>query len=260
MTSRRTAAILADAHAAWPGIVVPDAAFAEFLAAKSFADSTRFSDLYIAFAASIHDPEAARAIEETHAPALRKALAGLRLGQAQVEDVLQSMWRDLFAGEKPRIAQFDGSGDLRSWLRVAATRAGLRVLKKSKREAPESEISELAEKASGDPELMLLKAQYRADFHAAVELAIESMSAPNAMILRQHFVDGLSIDELGKIYALHRATTARRLANAKQMLVASIRTEFKKKARLDDDECESVLRLVRSGLDITLRRHFVARK
>ncbi len=260
MTPRRIAAILADAHAAWPGILVLDAQFAGFLAAKSFADSTRFSDLYIAFAASIHDADAARAIEEAHAPALRKALAGLRLGSAQIDDVLQNLWRDLFAGETPRIAQFDGSGDLRSWLRVAATRAGLRVLKKSKREMPESEISEIAEKASGDPELMLLKARYRADFHAAVEAAIEQMSAPNAMILRQHFVDGLSIDELGKLYALHRATAARRLANAKQMLVASIRTEFKKKARLDDDECESVLRLVRSGLDITLRRHFIARK
>jgi RNA polymerase sigma-70 factor (ECF subfamily) len=256
----RIAAILADAHAAWPGILVPDAQFAAFLASKSFVESTRFSDLYIAFAASLRDPDAARAIEEAHSPALRKALAGLRLGQAQIDDVLQSLWRDLFATDPPRISQFDGSGDLKSWLRVAATRAGLRVLKKSKREVPESEISEIAEKASGDPELMLLKAQYRADFHAAVETAIENMNSANAMILRQHFVDGLSIDELGKLYALHRATAARRLANAKQMLVASIRTEFKKKAKLDDDECESVLRLVRSGLDITLRRHFVARK
>ena len=194
--SRGLAAILADAHAAWPGILVPDAEFAAFLAARDISDDAKFSDLYVAFAASKGDPDAARALEEAQAPALRKALAALRLGSAQIDDVLQSMWRDLFTGETPRIAQFDGSGDLRSWLRVAATRAGLRVLKKSKREANESEAGEIAEKASGDPELMLLKARYRADFHAAVEVAIGAMSAPNAMILRQHFVDGRSIDEL----------------------------------------------------------------
>ncbi|MGH7279942.1 MAG: sigma-70 family RNA polymerase sigma factor [Polyangiaceae bacterium] len=250
---------LAEARRIWSRVEVDESQFAEFLASKTISDPARISDLFIAFAAVSRHPRAAHSLQEAFAPQLRKALAGLRLTTAQVDDVLQSAWRDLLAGDSPRIAQFDGSGDLRAWLRVSVTRMGLRVLKKTKRESSELEAGEIAESASADPELMLMKATYRADFHEAVKLAIDAMAPAEAMLLRQHFVDGLGIDELGKLYGVHRATAARRLASARDSLVLSIRMEFKQRSRLGDSECESALRLVRSGLDITLRRHFAAK-
>ncbi|MEO8800584.1 MAG: sigma-70 family RNA polymerase sigma factor, partial [Polyangiaceae bacterium] len=183
----------------------------------------------------------------------------LRLDAAQVDDAVQTVWRDLLTGAAPRIAQYDGSGDLKAWLRVAATRIALRASKKAKREVPDDDAIDIADGAAADPELMLLKAKYRAHFHEAVKVAIENMPASDAMLLRQHFVDGLGIDQLGKLYDIHRATAARRLQSSREALVDAIRVEFKKSARLADSEAESVLRLVRSSLDITLRRHFAAR-
>ena len=251
---------IAEARRAWPRVDVDASQFAAFLASKAIADPSRISDLFIAFAAVTHHAEAARSLEEAFGPQLRKALSGLRLTPAQVDDALQSAWRDLLAGETPRIAQFDGTGDLCAWLRVIVTRIGLRALKKSKRESPgDTEAGDIAEGAVDDPELMLMKAKYRAHFHEAVKVAIEGMPPAEAMLLRQHFVDGLAIDQLGKLYGIHRATAARRLASAREGLVVAIRAEFKAISRLEDSECESVLRLVRSNLDITLRRHFSAK-
>ncbi len=250
---------LAEARRAWPRVDVDDAQFAAFLATKPASQAIRISDLFIVCAAAAHHPEAARSLEESFGPYLRKALSGLRLTPSQIDDVLQSTWRDVLAGESPRIAQYDGTGDLKAWLRVAATRIGLRVLKKSKRDAPESEAGEIAERAAADPELMLLKAKYGAHFHEAVKIAIDAMPRADAMLLRQHTIDGLGIDELAKLYDVHRATAARRLASARESLARAIREEFKRCARLDDSECESVLRLVQSSLDVTLRRHFSAK-
>lgn len=252
-------ALVEHARAAWPRLAVDARDFREFLAEKGVTDPARAADLYVTFAVSRHVPGAARTLEDAFAPSLRKALAALRLSPPEVDDALQIVWRDLLTGDAPRVAQFDGAGDLRAWLRVAATRVALRSSKKAKRESPDAEAGELAEGAAADPELMLLKAEYRAHFHEAVKNAIEAMPKAEAMLLRQHLIDGLGIDQLCKLYDIHRATAARRLAAARESLALAIREEFKRRARLDDSECESVLRLVRSSLDLTLKRHFAAK-
>ena len=73
-------------------------------------------------------------------------------------------------------------------------------------------------------------------------------------MLRQHIVDGLSIDDLAALHKVHRATSARWLAKAKEDLLAETRKTFIQNARISKGECDSILRLVQSQLHATIRR------
>jgi RNA polymerase sigma-70 factor (ECF subfamily) len=80
------------------------------------------------------------------------------------------------------------------------------------------------------------------------------MEARDRVMLRQHFVDGLTIDELGPLYGVHRATAARWIASAKEDLMTRTRREFMARARLSPKEMASVMRMVQSRLEVTLAR------
>jgi len=172
--------------------------------------------------------------------------------------LLQSRRRGLFVGDEtraPRMADYGGRGDLRGWLRVTAVRAALKVLRKDKREVPLEEGALLeAEATSADPEMAYVKELYRAQFRAAFQAALDSLEDREKALLKQHVVDGLSVDRLGDLHQVHRATAARWVAAAKEKLLERTREHFKQSVKMDDSECESVLRLVRSQLDGTIRR------
>jgi RNA polymerase sigma-70 factor, ECF subfamily len=70
--------------------------------------------------------------------------------------------------------------------------------------------------------------------------------------LRQHALDGLSIDRLAALHKVHRATAARWVEAARTAALEHTRLALGRRLRVGPDELESVMRLVRSQLDITL--------
>lgn len=256
------AARLAEARSAWPGVSIAGPDFMAHVGARLPADGAdlariRFADLYVACAAARGDAAAVAALDERTRGTLSDSLRKMRLAPEQIDDVLQGLRRILYAGDEiapPRIGEYAGQGELVGWLRVSATRAALKLLRREKREVPDEEAA-LAERATdGDPELHYMKALYRDAFKAAFQDALDSLDAREKNLLRQHVVDDLSIDDLGALYKVHRATAARWLSSARETLLARTRTAFMKRARVSGAECESVLRLVQSQLDATIRR------
>ena len=77
-------------------------------------------------------------------------------------------------------------------------------------------------------------------------------------LLKQQIVDGLGIDELGALYEVHRATAARWVAAAREKLLLRTRRAFMVRVRISSDECESIMRMVRSQLDVSLHRRLAA--
>ena len=172
------------------------------------------------------------------------------------DDALAIVRRDLCTGESPRILQYAGQGPLRAWLTVAATRALLKLKRAQRHDGGDDAL--LAERASGDdPELQYLKAKYREDFREAVADAITRLPAKSALVLKQSVVDGLSIDALASLHGTHRATCARWIAQAREELLTLVRTRFGERARVQGAELESVLRLLESNFDVSVRRHLV---
>lgn len=109
-----------------------------------------------------------------------------------------------------------------------------------------------------DPELAYMKATYRAAFKSAFQEALESLQSRERTLRKQQIVDGLGIDELGALYEVHRATAARWVAAAREKLLLRTWRAFIARVRITSDECESIMRMVRSQLDVSLHRRLAA--
>jgi RNA polymerase sigma-70 factor (ECF subfamily) len=203
------------------------------------------------------DPAAIKAFDAAYMPGVERAIARMRLPPADVKDVAQSLREHLLvgkAGEAPQIAEYGGRGDLAGWLRVAAVRAALKSLRGRKPHA-ELDDARLALRSMGDdPELSYMKEVYRKAFREAFAAALASLEPREKNLLRQHFVDGLGVDELGRLYGAHRATAARWLQRARENLLDATKTNFARRAGLSARESASVLRMVRSRIDVTFGR------
>ncbi len=263
--SPRFDAAFARAQAAWTDLRVDRDSFAEFLDRRVDEvdlERAKVEDLYAACACAAGDAKAIAAVESRYFSDVTAALGKMGLPSDRIGEVKQGLRKLLFVGEPgapPRIAEYRGTGDLRAWLRVTAMRAALKLLRKDARETPASDDAILEARSSADdPELAYMKAAYRASFRAAFQEALESLHPKERTLLKQQIVDGLGIDELGALYQVHRATAARWVAGAREKLLSRTRRTFMLRARITSDECESIMRLVRSQLDVSLHRRLSA--
>jgi RNA polymerase sigma-70 factor (ECF subfamily) len=257
------ASALRRARAAWPDLAVDPATFARYLGervAEADLDSARVEDLWAACACTkVADRDGAiAAVEARYFRDVDAALGKMGLDAERIGEVKQGLRRILFVGEADvpaRIGEYRGTGPLTAWLRVTAMRAALKLLRKEGREKPMSDDAVLEARSSADdPELAYMKAAYRASFKEAFQESLDSLLPRERTLLKQQIVDGLSIDELGSLYQVHRATAARWVSSAREKLLTRTRRTFMLRARISSDECESIMRLVRSQLDVSLHR------
>lgn len=256
------AAMAARARSAWKDVDVATERFAAFLGGRIPAtdlEAARAADLWAACACGTGDGRAIAEVEARYFPDVDAALRKMGLSADRIGEVKQGLRRVLFvgdpdAGAAPRITEYRGTGDLRAWLRVTAMRAALKLLRKEDRETPTDDALLEARAQQDDPELAYMKAAYRAAFKAAFQEALESLHARERTLLKQQIVDGLGIDELGALYQVHRATAARWVQSAREKLLSRTRRTFMLNARISSDECESIMRMVRSQLDMSLQR------
>lgn len=219
----------------------------------------RVADLLLAHAAGLRDPYAIAHVEREHVRgAAGGRLRGQRFSPDEVSEIEQTLREHLFVsrpGVLPKIAQYAGKGDLAGWVSVSATRAALRARKKASREISVDESGILVKHvAHKDLELDYIKESYRPAFKEAFHEALASLDDRERLLLKQHAVDGLTIDALGEIYGVHRATAARWVANVRGDLLDRTREAFTRRMKVGRAEFESLLRLARSQLDVSLRR------
>jgi RNA polymerase sigma-70 factor (ECF subfamily) len=247
---------IASARAAWPGVEVAPARFRAFLAGRGEPAALHLADLYLACACADGDPAAIAAFDRTHQAMIDRAVAATGATRAERADVAQTVRQRLLvapeAGE-PRIASYSGRGALGAWVRVVATREAARLLRRERREvaADDAELDGVVATAA-DPELDYLKRLYRDELKAAFRAAVDALSDRERMLLRQHVLDGLGIDRLAAFYRVHRATAARWVEAARHAVVTGTRKALVHRLRLAGGELDSVIRLVRSQLDLSL--------
>jgi RNA polymerase sigma-70 factor (ECF subfamily) len=261
------AGIVDAAEAAWPTVRIPVETFVTHLAAHAPAapglvEDLRTSDLYLACACALGDPAALAAFEATYFGDIGPALARMTRAPISKDDVAQEARRTLFLPRErtpPQIALYAGRGDLRNWTRAALVRIILNLVTRSPREVPApSDLLDAVPSAGADPELAHMKEVYRAEFREAFSLATASLSSRERNLLRHAFVDGLGIDEVGALFGVHRATAARWLAAARAKLLGHVRKHLLQKLAVNESELASIMRLIRTDLGLTLRRHLGA--
>jgi RNA polymerase sigma-70 factor (ECF subfamily) len=136
-----------------------------------------------------------------------------------------------------------------AWSMLHATRGHLDT---------EDRLADLAS-AGATPDVEYLKRSYRADFERAFRAAIQTLLPRERTLLRQHFLDGVSVNELGALYRVHRATIGRWLEHARSAVLVATRSHLTKHLHVPGSEIESILRLVLSGLELDLRPLLMAR-
>jgi RNA polymerase sigma-70 factor (ECF subfamily) len=222
---------------------------------SELVDSFR-ADLALARAAGAGDASAIAAIERAHHMTIDSLCRRFASTANSADDMRQLLREKLFTGESPGILGFAGQGHLGSWLRVTATRLFLDLGKRKDRArelpARDSGIRTLCDPA--DLGLELIKQEYRAAVRVAIEEAARELEPSDRHVLRQHFVAGLTIDELAVALGIHRATAARRIVKARERLAASARQGISAKLDISSHELSEMLGLVISRLDVSISR------
>lgn len=261
----RLKAALEHARAKHPEVQVPDDAFVRHLAARAGPKAPFATDLarldvaglYLACGCLQGDESAIRVFRERYGKDMRAKLHAARIDPRVVEDVAQTLEVRLFLGRTsgvPLLAQFSGHGKLHKWLHVSAIREALRAQSQVRREIPWHDVSSDDDVVvDGDPELGLMKRTYQQAFRECFRRAFASLSPKDRNVLRYYYEHRLSIDELGRLFDVHRATAARWVTSIRERLTDGIREELKATLRVSEDELESILRLARSQLEISLR-------
>jgi RNA polymerase sigma-70 factor (ECF subfamily) len=261
------AAALSDLHAkgasAWPAIAVTPERFASELVRRLGTDVTPLvlasihHDVYLAIAAADGDPTAVAACDELCARELDLATSRLRATPTQADDVRSELRRLLFTSDEGRTASvvaFTGRGDLRGFARVIAARTLAKRMRLDRREVElEDEMIDVLTPAI-DPEVAFLREQYRSDVDIVFRGAIATLPERSRAVLRYHLLDGWSIDEIGALYHVHRATAARWVTSAREALGAQIRTALSERLAIPESQVDSIVALVTSRIEVSLDR------
>jgi RNA polymerase sigma-70 factor, ECF subfamily len=258
--------LVAEGRAAWPQVAVDAGELmrhvASLLPADADADSLRAlfaADLFLAFGCARGDAAALEGFEAHYVRSIDLYLARLHLEPDVLEESKQLVRNKLLVGARPRIAEYSGRGELRSWLHATATRTALNLLRGRRRElrAADEQLLDLPS-LTADPETEVLRGRYVEDFKAAFREALASLTPRQRVLLKRHFVDGLGTDGLGALYRVHRVTALRWLTQTRERLAARTQKELWRRLGLDKQEFESVVRLVRSQLDFSIRSFLAA--
>ena len=269
---RRLWTIVAEGRAAWPDLAIGAAQVVGFIGrqvtadlAEAALDGLRPADLYLAAACASLLPAALSAFDRDYMREVDIALQRMRIGPPRRSDVKQLVRQRLFVGggtagaptSAGKIAEYGGRGDLRRWVRSVAVRTCLNDLRKGKREVLVDDDQLIAQHAiaTDDPEIEYMKRTYSEEFRAAFGTALGQLGAREQTLLRYHHVDGLNIDEIGAIYRVHRVTAFRWLEKAKEQLVRATLETLRARLKLPAAELESVLRMIRSQIHLSLVRH-----
>ena len=269
---RRLWSLVAEGRSAWPDFAVDAKDLVAFVArhltpdlADAALDGLRPADLYLACACARGITAAINAFDRDFMREVDIALARMRIGPPRLSDVKQLVRQRLFVGggtagaptSVGKIAEYGGRGDLRRWVRSVAVRTCLNDLRKGKREILVDDDQLIAQHAinQDDPEVEYMKRTYSAEFKAAFAEALGQLGPREQTLLRYHHVDGLNIDEIGAIYRVHRVTAFRWIEKAKDQLVKATLDTLRARLKLPADELDSVLRMIRSQIHLSLIRH-----
>lgn len=255
-TSPRIAELVERARRAWPELAVDDARFAAYLAVRLGDDDGAYvEDLYLACACVDGLPRALAAFDTRYLSFVPRYLARLDRSPSFADEVRQRLRERLFVasdGEPARLSSYSGRGPLATWVRIAAIRLALN-LRRSERDSAELPSDEPM--IAGNPELLLLRHRYRADFNAAFALAVAALTVEQRHLLRLHFLDALSLGRIAALHHVDKSTVSRWLSTARDALFTETERLLRARLNLGDGEAGSLIRLLRSHFgDVSVAR------
>lgn len=212
------------------------------------------AELRLAQACAAGDGEALARFEAQYQPVI--LATARRFGPDDfAAEVAQLVRRRLLVADgdaAPRLAEYRGHGPLAGFVQAVTVRLALNLQKAGARHAAALGDDALLDTPAGDddPELAAIKRRYRAEFKQAFAAAMASLDATARSALRLHYLDGLTLADLGRLYGWSVPTASRRLAAAREALLVATRRQMADTLKLTPTELDSVLRLIESRLSV----------
>ncbi|MFZ6177621.1 sigma factor-like helix-turn-helix DNA-binding protein [Nannocystis pusilla] len=255
-----------EARTPWPGVHIEREAFVahcqsllpdEPAAAVEAVAGLHVVDLYLAYACAVPvDSLAVRLFEDRCLAEGAEALKSIDADPSFADEVRQIVRQRLLVGTEdggPRLLEYAGRGPLAAWVRITLVRAGLTLRRQRGREQRRlGDLQDAAPASTGDPELDYLRVRYRVEFEQAFRDACGRLPERERAVLRLAVIDGLSVDRIGLVYGVHKATAARWLTRARGLLFEETRRLLTAALGLSPSEFGSLARLVHSQLDVQL--------
>lgn len=202
------------------------------------------------------DAQALATLQRDYLAKLKPILLRSRFPEALVDDALQRFTERLLKGG---LATYGGSGSLLSWLRVGATRQALNMKRDGDRKEVTLQEEDDALVAAGAlSELTFIQATHKHVFEEAFVTAIAALDDRERTLLRLCYVDGLTVERMGRLYGADKSTVSRWLTTAREKLHDETRACLKETLKLRDETCDELVELLRSHLDVSLRSLFGA--
>jgi RNA polymerase sigma-70 factor len=213
-------------------------------------DLARFGDeLYLACSCLRGDPGALAVFEGEYVSRIAPSLARFRTDQDFVAEVIQLVRHKLLLPPDGRLGLYAATGPLLTWLRVVSVRTALGLRRSARRPEADLRAEHVLEVPRVDASDM---PRYRQALDAAVGKVFKELPLRERNLLRLHYLDGVSLDRLARLYDVHRATIARWLADLRRRMLADIEKDVSERLRLSPSECRSVLGMLQSLLDASI--------
>jgi RNA polymerase sigma-70 factor (ECF subfamily) len=227
-------------------------------------DQIRAGDLYLACACAQGDDRALLLFDAEFGRDIDLAIArsgNVNLGKDEFRQLLRNKLFVTRDGKRPKIADYAGRGDLRSWVRVTALRMIVDIVrqKNAGREIPvEADMLGAMPADTDDPELEYIQRVYKSEFKDALQSAFRALTPRERNLLRHQVIHGLNIDQVGAIYHVHRTTAFRWIEKARKALLRETRSALMSRLNVGSGDFMSIMRVVQGDLDVSVRRLLIS--
>jgi RNA polymerase sigma-70 factor (ECF subfamily) len=245
---------------AWPDLDLDHGRFAQRAREGRVAPEdlrARAADLFLAYACADGNQAALRQFEAAILSRVEIYVGRLGMSAPALDETRQRVRVKLLTGDPPAIARYRGRGPLAAWVRVTTVRLALDLAAAEEGGAPTSADGDLLEMTApldDNPEIEAARALYRHRFQAGLETSLAGLSTRDKTLLRLHVVEALNVDEIGRIYRVHRATAARWLVAIRNRIFQSLRKELGLRKIAASSELRSLAGLLRDEIHLSAVR------
>src|SRR5262249_33901107 len=185
-------------------IALPRADFVRYVMERMPADASleealreaRTSDLFLTCGCVQRDPGALAHFDRVYLRETMRALSRMPPDQLSADDLKQLIREKLLvstAGRPPKIAEYTGRGDLRSWVQVIVVRTIIDLSRERKAQKRDGrQALREREVQPQNPEYEYLKKHYGSEFAASFAEALRALTPRQRNLLRQQVIHGLS--------------------------------------------------------------------
>jgi len=244
--------VLEAGRRAYPALapVVSREQLERFLAARPQAQESAAADLFLTCACVLGERAALEAFDAQLLSQVPGWVSRVDPSADFGRDVAQRLREQLLGGTPPGVDTFVGRGSLEGWVRVSAVRLALKLSARRPDEAPLAE----ARSPGFDPSDQLARLEASAEVGKALEAVLRDLSPEQRAWLKLYYLDGCTLEQIARIFRVHVSTISRRLSALDREVLATLRKRLEEQLRLPPGEVDSLIRFVRSQLEVSLNQ------